>query len=361
MTNNVKDRQFDAVFYVAYPYYFPHFLPIHEYWISQGKQTLFVLSEKQNPELMETIAKESSLNYQIGSQVLSQVSADVFFFANEDSPLKGIKGKTVFLDHGVGTKYCDYPLACELYDYVLIEGSYRQTMLETELPQHQDKIKCVGFTKLDPVAKGKQAQVSTLMEQYGLDVNKKTILYAPTFFPSSIEKMGRDFPADFADCNVIVKPHYLSLERRAYAKQRKLLQHWATFSNCLVTHVGEYNLTKFIGLANLMISDESSAIFECTALDKPVVINRFLKLRWSYYLNPKKLVKRMDQGIDTYRAVGYNPGNYDEMKRNVRAALTDPSEHKAIRAETTSAICGLVDGNVSKRIFELFNEQDKSQ
>jgi len=354
MAKNLDSAQYDAIFFVAYPYYFPHFLPIHNYFLTQGKTTLFILSDIQNNELMEQIAQEEELNYLFGEQHLTQTEADVFFFANTIPSTKNIKGKTVFLDHGVGTKYCDYKSACELFDYVLIEGSYRKKMLEDELPQYQDKIKCIGFSKLDPIVDQNKDNKAQQLISYQLNPSRPTILYAPTFFPSSIEKMSRDFPKDFEGCNVIIKPHYLSLERKTYLKQQKMFQHWSSFDNCYVAKVDEYNLTKFIDLADIMISDESSAIFECVALDKPIVINRFLKLRWTYYVNPKKLLKRLDQGIEIYRRVGYNPTSYEAMKVDVNTALKNPTEHKQLRSEVTESICGIVDGKVSQRIFELF-------
>lgn len=351
----ITQSSFDAVFYVAYPYYFPHFLPIHHYWMSKGKKTLFVLSNKQNPELMERIAKQQQLNYVFGEHYLADITSNAFFFANETLPVEKVNGTSIFLDHGVGTKYCNYPHACQVYDLVLIEGSYRQKMLAEELPQYQNKIKCVGFSKLDSIINDSLEERALLLSKYQLDSTKKTILYAPTFFPSSIEKMAKNFPENFSNYNVIIKPHYLSLERKAYKKQRKLFQQWANFSNCYLATVDDYNLTDFIGLCDVMISDESSAIFEAVALDKPVIVNRFLKLRWSYYLNPKKLYKRLDPGIESYRQVGYNPDNYITMCEHVEEALSSPLLHKVKRKQVTKQICGLVDGKVSQRIFELLN------
>ena len=105
-----------------------------------------------------------------------------------------------------------------------------------------------------------------------------------------------------------------------------------------------------------MISDESSAIFEFTALNKPVILNKFLKLRWSYYLNPKKLLKRMDQGIDMYRSIGDNANNYNEMVNMVNDNINNKDKYEEIRIKYTKDICGVVDGKVSERIYELIKK-----
>jgi len=354
MTHTTTSKSIDCVFYVAYPYYFPHFLPISNYFKQQEKEVLFILSDDQNTPLMEKIANEEGLRYQLGKKCLSQIQARLFFFANENTSFDKVSGHTIFLDHGVGTKFCDYALAAKTFDSVLIEGTYRQSMLENLLPDKQDKIHCVGFSKLDNFVTQPGEKNTELLLSYGLDPNKPTVLYAPTFFPSSIEKMGLSFPQDLSHCNVIIKPHYLSLERKKYSKQQQRFKRWAMADNCYVAGVDEYNLTQFIQLADVMISDESSAIFECVALNKPVIINRFLTLRWSYRLNPKKLLKRLDKGIDFFRRVGYNPKKYNDMLTHVEEALSHPQKHQTLRSEVTAAICGVVDGRVSQRIYELF-------
>ncbi len=105
-----------------------------------------------------------------------------------------------------------------------------------------------------------------------------------------------------------------------------------------------------------MISDESSAIFEFASLNKPVIINRFLKLRWSYYFNPKKLLQRMDIGIDRYRKIGKNPKSYVKMVKAVRRDLADPARFEAKRLKLASDICGRIDGQVSSRIADIVGE-----
>lgn len=44
-----------------------------------------------------------------------------------------------------------------------------------------------GYAKLDPLINNESLGFSC--EQLGLDSKKPTVLYAPTFYPSSIEKM----------------------------------------------------------------------------------------------------------------------------------------------------------------------------
>jgi len=349
-------KQLKITFYVEYPYYFPHFLPIGEVFETRGHNIDYILSDEQNNELMVEIAEKNQLQYLLGKEHLFSTKSDFIFFANIFKEREKIKAKTIFMDHGVGTKACDYGRALELNDLIMVEGEYRFRTLYQNFPQHKDKIKKVGFSKLDAVVNFSKKERKKYISKYNLDINKPTLLYAPTFFPASIEKMSKKFPEEFKDCNIIVKPHYLSLHRSRYKGQQALFKKWEAYDNCSVCDASEYSLVPFLNLCDIMISDESSAIFEFTALNKPVILNRFLKLRWSYYLNPKKLLKRLDSGIDSYRKIGDNADSYEEMVKMVRENLKQPEKYHSIREEFTLEICGEVDGKASERITDVIEE-----
>lgn len=347
---------YDVVFYVAYPYYFPHFLPISKELEKQNLKVKYILSDKQNNELMKQIACDEKLDYEFSEDKLFDIDTKVMIFANAFSRAVELKSKTIFLCHGTGTKQCGFELALEVHDIVIVEGKYRFEQFSKLYPSKRYKLKEIGYSKLDTIINITKEQKKDLFSKYNLDTNKKTILYAPTFFPSSIEKMSDTFPDDFKEYNIIVKPHYLSLQRPRYKNQRKKFDKWLKYTNCQIMGVDEYNLVPFLSIADIMISDESAAIFEFASLNKPVVINRFLKLRWSYYLNPKKLLKRMDKDIDEYRKIGQNPISYKEMVQVVYEEFKNPEKYEQERLSKAIDICGKIDGEVSKRIVEVIKE-----
>ncbi|MCP3932611.1 MAG: CDP-glycerol--poly(glycerophosphate) glycerophosphotransferase [Bacteroidetes bacterium] len=341
------------VFYVSYPYYFPHFLPIGNYFSENGCDVEYVLSTKQNNENMEFIAKQNNLNYSFGVDSLFANDIDFAFFANNiPEYIDKISATTIFLRHGIGTKRCNYVQATKDFDWVIAEGSYRYSLVAETCPDFIDKVIQPGFSKLDTAVNQKDEIKEEYLHKYNLNPDKPVILYAPTFFPSSIEKMSDYFPDDFSNCNIIIKPHYLSLSRWQYKKQKQKFNLWEKFSNCSVCGLDEYDLTPFYAVADIMISDESSAIFEFAALDKPVILNKFLKLRLSYHLNPKKLLAKFDGGMKPYREVGDNANSYSEMVTMTKDNILNKDKYAAKRKELMMQISGLVDGNVSKRIFE---------
>jgi len=114
-------------FYVAYPYYFPHFLPISKIFIAKGNEVTYILSTKQNSPNMQFIAKENNLKYFFGEEILFDGVADAIFFANPYEKAKEIKALTVFLEHGIGAKSTTFFSSIEYFDIYIAEGIESKT------------------------------------------------------------------------------------------------------------------------------------------------------------------------------------------------------------------------------------------
>ncbi len=351
------NNSFIVTFYVAYPYYFPHFLPISRELKNRGHKVYYVLSNKQNSSLMEKIAHDNSLEYFFGEDYLFSLKSNFIFFANPYEKAKELSATTIFLEHGIGTKSTKFYHTIEYFDIYLVEGGYKYQRLFKLYPQHENKLKMVGFSKFDDIINIDKQKKSLLYKKYNLDSKKKSILYAPTFFPSSIEKMSNNFPKDFEEFNIIVKAHYLTYERKQYKNQRKKLSHWNSFENCTVVDVDEYDLVPFFTISDVMISDESSAMFEFASLNRPVISNRYFKLRLSYYFMPWKLKNRIDSKKDKYRKLLYNAYSYEDTLKMTKEAIKNPSKLEDLRIKFSKEICGEIDGKVSSKIVDILENK----
>ena len=345
-------KELNILFYVAYPYYFPHFLPIGKVFKAEGHHVSYILSDKQNSENMEEIAQENDLDYTFGEESLFSADVDVVFFAKPFEEAKDIAAMTVFLEHGIGTKSTTFFSSVEYFDMYLVEGDQKYNRLKELYPQFEYKLAKVGFSKFDEIVHFPKEEEKKIFEKYALDKKKKTILYAPTFFPSSIEKMADDFPSEFSDCNILVKPHYLSYERKKYKNQIKKFKVWEGYENCTVLPLSEYNLVPFMAISDVMISDESSAMFEFASLNKPVISNQYFKLRWAYYLMPWRLGKRIDSSKESYRTILDNANSYEDTLKYTKEALVNPHKLESERLKFSKDLCGEIDGKVSDRIYE---------
>jgi len=185
-------------------------------------------------------------------------------------------------------------------------------------------------------------------------------LYSPTFYPSSIECFPKNFPEQFQQYNILIKPHYFSLSKEKYTKQRDLLQHWANYKNVYLAKVENYSLVPFMANADLLISDASSALFEFAALNKPVIWCDFLKLRWSYRgIFSYRFKKRMDQDYGEYAEIAVHAANYNQLAKFIEQQINQPNLLENIRLQYAEKLAGNLDGLASARIIEYLQNHIK--
>lgn len=344
------------IFDVLHLYYLPQYLPVYHQLLKQQAGTAtFVFYRGIHDSVIENIIAQQELshiwvdNEQQAVQYYLQQKAHWVIFANDFSKLKQIHqvSKSVQLGHGIGPKSSYYTKSSTPTSVRFVEGNYRTERLRVMFPQ--DNFVNVGFCKLDPLLNNNAQAI--VLEDKGLDSNKKTLLYAPTFYPSSIERFAKNWPSEFANYNILLKPHYFSVSKEKYQKQLKLLNHWATFDNVYLAEVEDYSLVPFMAAADLLISDASSALFEFAAINKPVIWCDFLKLRWSYRgpLN-FRFQQRIDQDYGEYAQIAVHAKSYRQLLTMVKQQIDQPNSLEKIRLAFADKLAGALDGKASERI-----------
>ncbi len=339
-------------------YYLPQYLPVHNELSKQGISTIFVFYEGVHDAIIKQLALENGLSSMwvkdedgaIG--FYEEECADWVFFANTFPYLDRLHqcSKSAQLGHGIGPKASYYSKSKRSMSVRFVEGSYRKNRLVSMFPD--DEFVDVGFCKMDPILNGELSK-GDLLDKYGLDQKRPTILYAPTFYPSSIERFPKKWPADFKEYNVIIKPHYFSITKKLYRKQRSLLNKWAGFENVYLAKTEDYSLLPFLEVSDVLVSDASSALFEFALLNKPVIWCDFLKLRWNYRgIFSYKFKRRMDQDYGDYAQVAVHAKKYKELKLLVEQQLENPKQLESVRLELSEKLAGKLDGRSSVRIVE---------
>ncbi|MCT4614819.1 MAG: CDP-glycerol glycerophosphotransferase family protein [Marinifilaceae bacterium] len=360
----MNDNYF-VVFYAHYLYYLPQYLPVARELKKRNLSYLFVIDQGKKRDVFEQedfirdFCSNNHVDFLFYNEAQEKKIKCDYIVCGGGSPenINLDYKKSALLVHGIGTKVGCFDEQQNRYDLRFIEGEFREQKLKELYPNANNIVVNAGFAKLDTAYNMTDDEKLSFLNYLNLDTSKKTLLYAPTFYPSSIEKMGKNFPHEFSEYNIIIKPHFFSFLREKYAKQRNLLEHWSKAENVYVADFTQLDLSPFMAIADLMISDESSAMFEFISLNKPLIVNRFLKLRLSYRLwGQRKYNKRIDQEIAKFKDVGVNIYKYSHLKETVDAEIANPENMEAKRIECTRMIVGPTDGRVSERIVNAFVE-----
>lgn len=350
---------FTVQFDTQHLYYLPQYLPVAEALREQGVSCEFIFyKEGQLDTLKDTAIADAgfSAHYlDTPKQSLSfyqKSKANWIIFGNKpafsDTDKPSISAQLALMQHGIGPKSCYYDVSEFPFDVRFVEGSERLARLQRRFPDR--KFADTGYAKLDPLFSS-ECKPAVSVDQFGLDAAKPTLLYAPTFFPSSIEHLSASWPAQLSDYNIIVKPHFFSHTKPKYQAHRALFAAWQRHPNVYVTAVEEYNLLPFMQIADIMLSDASSAIFEFAALNKPVVWCDFYRTRWSYQgLFSFRLKRRLDPDIALFHKLTTRAAAANKIGPALAQCQQFSQVQQAARDKMLKEMVGRTDGRCGERI-----------
>ena len=265
---------------------------------------------------------------------LVHFNSDAIFVPGNEVPhyLRGVKTQ-VF--HGLAGEKKGHFRIRNYFDLYLTQGPYFTRWFSKAANKHKDfSVVETGWPKLDIYGKELHKYDSdklSLLKKYSA---KKIILYAPTFSPSltsaphllpQIEELALE-----KEYLIVIKFHDL-MAKNLIDSYKKLSM---SFENLLF--IEERNIIKYLLIADLMISDTSSVVYEFLLLDKPVITfkNNSLAINWDNLLSFNGLVK--------------------SVARNL---LEDPFKEQ--RLKVLKEYHPYTDGNSAKRMVEAVEEYIK--
>jgi CDP-glycerol glycerophosphotransferase (TagB/SpsB family) len=183
-----------------------------------------------------------------------------------------------FLNHGTGIKTILYRNLARhthtVYE-VFVEGQHRADRIKASGAIGKSRVHLVGLPKLDDYFQGKYSDTAGLLERWGLDPNKKTVLFAPTYKPTCMYDI-RDaiFESTKNDYNLIVKLHHYSwMGKYAPHRQHRMFEARAPrYPHSVLLPMEEYNIVPYMAAADTLISEASSTVFDFLALGKTGII-----------------------------------------------------------------------------------------
>ncbi len=254
-------------------------------------------------------------------------------------------GKIIHIGHGIlskGQYYTDTELARreELADLVCVPGEYHKNIMDKIITK---AVAATGMAKLDDLFSGKINKESVL-DKYKLPADYKYILFAPTF---NDELSAIPFISDRIDEIIPDDKSILLIKLHGSTKNEYKEIYKALFKkDARVIYIEDLDITPFLALADVMISDVSSAMIEFAGLNKPLIL--FNNPNWNkyQYYNPSDIEFK-------WRDIGIQVNNVKEMKEAVVRSFVYPGEFEEKRKYyTDQLIANKNDGNACKNIID---------
>ncbi|MBS1517252.1 MAG: CDP-glycerol glycerophosphotransferase family protein [Bacteroidetes bacterium] len=233
----------------------------------------------------------------------------------------------------------------------------------------------IGYSKSDDLLNGKYDR-KKILEDLGLDVNKKTLLYAPSWDEGlSLRSFGEEVIEELLkieNTNLIVKLHPISYcppdgpNYEFYTGGINWIERLSKFEKHInFRHVTSGKTDPLLAAADVMITDLSSVALEFIILDRPVIyiecpefFKRVLKETYSGFGETTEEFVKNDPKANAGRHTGIVAEDTGKLKEAVERALNNPGEFSEKRKELTAKLTynyGRASDAASGKLIELLD------
>ncbi len=227
--------------------------------------------------------------------------------------------------HGVSFKGKAYSPSVRAYDRLFLIGPYMQRSFIQRgiLTPEDSRIVRVGMPKTDALLDGSLDRTA-ILRRHGLTGKRPVVLYAPTWRrESSLNTRGEAILAAMKslDIDFLVKPHDLLLDPATNAKDwgRRLTE----LEGGNLVFVRDPDIIPYLFIADVLLTDGSSAANEYTLLDRPILFIETPEL-WKKY--------EASADLDTWGLkAGTAVADPADLPRALEHALAHPKESSATR------------------------------
>lgn len=257
-----------VVLFCANPYAFGILKPLYDALVLQQHAVLWYIPEK----IVRQFPFSGPFSITGSMKEVDSFNSDAIFVPGNEVPfyLKGVK---VQVFHGLAGEKQGHFRIRDYFDLYLTQGPYFTGRFQKLSHKHRDfHVTETGWCKLDPLYQNHPEYFSErdqLLREAG---KKKLVLYAPTFSPSltsAPSALTEIFElANREDVFVMIKFHDL-MSPQVMEEYRTAAQKTTN-----VSVVDDRNILKYLIMADVMISDTSSVVYEFILLNKPVITIR---------------------------------------------------------------------------------------
>lgn len=235
--------------YFSFPYFY--YMSKAKYWIINCKMPTYICKKPEQIYLQTWHGTP-----------LKRLAHDII--APEDA---------TFYRSGVSfDKMCkSYDIDVERYNYMISPNKFCTEVFQTSFQINRERLIETGYPRNDFITNATAEDVGLLKKKFGLPLDKKIILYAPTWRDNSYVASGYTFEleADFHkwkdilgdDYVVVFKPHYLIINK--YEGDHSL-------EGFLYSISANAEINELYVLSDILITDYSSVFFDYAVLNRPI-------------------------------------------------------------------------------------------
>lgn len=350
-----------VLFETHHLYYWPNFRPIIDEMILRKNYNIEVSMPYRGLTMQQNILNNECARLSIPfitadteSNRIDKIrkkSFDIVIVGNVGKLNMIVNDKTIaiMVYHGIGLKQSYYKDTSSRINLRSIESLNRFNELINE---GHDNLILTGYTKLDRLFTISDKKINFLKNSLQLDKRNKTILYAPSFYPSSIEKISSQLSLLSQYYNIIIKLHGFSWEQKRYKYQSLLFTKMVEENQNINLIPNEnFDIIPYYKIADILVSDISSTMFEYLPLNKPIIQAECYTLRLKHRIFPHRFWRRLDlkrlEDIDFV----YKIHNAGDLFSRIYYALDNVEEMQEYREKASEYYLYKNDGKASYRLI----------
>lgn len=175
----------------------------------------------------------------------------------------------------VAQMYQTYDEDVKKYNYMISPNTFSTNVFQSAFQINKERLIETGYPRNDVLVNTQAEEIKTLKEKLGLPMDKKVILYAPTWRDNSYVSKGYTFhlEVNFAlwqqrlkdEYVVLFKPHYLIINDFDIAQYKGFVYEMA--ASC--------DISTLYLVSDLLITDYSSVFFDYAILQRPIYFYMF--------------------------------------------------------------------------------------
>jgi len=353
-----------VLFKLGYVYHKAAFDPVielmladdrYDVWFSleYEKKRKFFIDFPFRPPIIDTWKK-------MGYRFTDETGGFDIVIAGDTIKNAGDYGKTLlcFLNHGTGIKnilYRNLAGAVKHRYQIFVEGQHRVDSILNSGSLGKSEVHLIGLPKLDPYFQGIYDDKKALLERWGLDPGRPTVLFAPTYKPTCLYQIKNDIFEQTKDYNLIIKLHpYSWMGKYASHRQHKIYEKRVMkYPHAVLLPFDEYNIVPYYAAVDTILSEASSTVFDFLAFKKFGIVFDLPcdKLKHS---DGQPLLEIDNREFLKGAFIHINSGR--DIRQAINRALKPTAEMSKIADEYREKYFFKLDGNASRRMAAKIKE-----